>query len=130
MTAPFAAWSTQISGGVSDAWFEMTVAPESGPPRVSLRRLHVSGWGEFSAPAFCGQQVAFWSLGTGGELTGHVADLFDPRLRSSTPVATITIDGSDMGWGVAPAQWSPDCTDATFATGSGITKVVTLKPRR
>jgi hypothetical protein len=74
--------------------------------------------------------VAFWSLSAGGELTGHVADLFDLRRRSSSPVGTITIDGSDMGWGVAPARWPADCSGATFETGSGITKVVTLEPRR
>jgi len=128
--APFAASSTQIDGAVSDEWFEMTLVPESGHSRVSLRRLDVSGWGEFSAPAFCGHQVAFWSLGTGGELTGHVADLFDPRRRSSSPVAKIVIAGGDMGWGVAAGRWSADCSGATFETTSGVTKVLTLTPRR
>lgn len=127
VAAPFEASSTQIGGAVSASWFEVALIAESGRPRVSMRRLDVPGWGEFSAPAFCGRRVAFWSLKAGGELTAHVADLFDSSRRSSSVLGKIEIAGSDMGWGVGTAVWSADCSAAVFDTGAGLKTTIRVR---
>jgi hypothetical protein len=122
VAAPFVASASRVAGHVSDSWFEVTLIDQPDSRRVSLRRLSVRGWGPFSNPSFCGSHVAFWSLATGGELTAHVANLFDPRALMSTSFGIVKIDGSDMGWGVQPAAWTPACTVAAFRSSSGETR--------
>lgn len=127
--APFVASSSRIAGHLHSSWFEATLTDVPQSPRIALRRLAIDGWSEFSFPMFCGREVAFWSLKTNGELSGHVVDLFEPAANRSASFGTIEIPGSDNGWGVPPAAWAADCTAATFKIDSGATHVIRIATR-
>jgi hypothetical protein len=129
IAAPFEASSSRVGGYLNSSWFEATLTDAPTSPRITLRRLAIDGWSEFSVPMLCGRQVAFWSLKANGELSGHVVDLFEPAAAQSASFGTIEIPGSDNGWGVPPAAWAADCTAATFKIDSGAMHVVPIATR-
>ncbi len=121
--------SARIGGYVSDWWFEGTLVDGPDWPRVALNRLVVPGWSSFSNPSFCGRNVAFWQLHNGSQMTAHVVNLFDPRVRSSLAFGRVAVDESDMGWGVPPASWDQECTSATFRSESNQRTVMAPRAR-
>lgn len=112
--APFTATSTRVNGYLSPWWFEATLDDQLEWPRVQLHRLAPPNWDAFSAPSFCGERMAYWSVSNNTILVAHVADLVDPRRHESASYGVFEIPGSDMGWGVQPPAWTPDCAAATF----------------
>lgn len=130
LAAPVSMSASRVEGYVSRFWFEATLVDVPTAPRVSLRRIDVSDWTEFSNPAFCGAQVAFWSLNHGRQMQVHIVDLLNPLRRVTDAVGPIDVQESDMGWGVPEPSWDSWCDAATFRPKGAPARELRLPPNR
>jgi hypothetical protein len=130
VAAPASMTIGRLEGYVSSWWFEAMLVDTPDWPRITLRRLVVPGWSDFSNPEFCGRYVAFWSLARDSVMTGHIVDLHTPSARRSMVFGRVDVGESDMGWGVPAASWDKDCTAATFRAESHQPRTLEAPNRR